>query len=350
VIGWTGRGNYGHAIDVAWKTYPGVEIVGVADDNAEGLSKAGERLGVRALYSSVEKLLREQKPDVTVVAPRWVDSHLEMVQAAAEARSSVFMEKPMASTLAECDRIVDACDRVHVKLSVAYNMRVCPVLDFLQERLRGGLIGQPQELRGRGKEDRRSGGEDLMVLGTHVFDLMQRFAGNPAWVFGRVSVDGREVKRSDVNANGPEGLGYLAGDTIEAMYGFQGGLTGFFGSKKNPDVTGRRFGLDIYGSKGIVSIRAGHAPQIWHTESPIWTGEPWKRLEPPPGTRPKDQQDAYHLMIADLLEAIEKDREPKAGGRMARWTMEMAMGIYESHKRGGRVALPMEKREHPLAG
>ncbi|MBM3813704.1 MAG: Gfo/Idh/MocA family oxidoreductase [Acidimicrobiia bacterium] len=349
IIGRTGRGNYGHNIDVAWKTYPGVQVVGVADDNPEGLRKAGERLGVSALYASYEKMLRDQKPEVTVIASRWVDAHREMALAAAEARSSIFMEKPIAPNLAQCDRIIDACDRVHGKTSIAHNMRVCPILDFVEARVREGLIGQVQELRGRGKEDRRAGGEDMMVLGTHVFDLMRRFAGDPQWVSARVTVEGREAKRSDVNPNGAEGLTYLAGDTIEAMYGFSGGMTGYFGSKKNPDVSGRRFGLDLYGSAGILSIRAAHSPLVYQTASPTWTGEPWKRLEIPKHIGPHNELEAYHLMIADLLEAIEKDREPQASARVARWTLEMAHGAYESHKRGARVALPLVNREHPLA-
>ena len=45
------------------------------------------------------------------------------------------------------------------------------------------------------------------------------------------------------------------GDRIHAMYGFQGGSVGYFGSMKNSDGNGGRFGIDIYGSRGIVSIR-----------------------------------------------------------------------------------------------
>jgi predicted dehydrogenase len=348
VIGRTGKGNYGHGLDTAWKTYPGVEIVGVADDNAEGLKQAGARLGVSALYSDYARMLREQKPQIVVIGPRWLDAHLEMTVAAAEARASVFMEKPMARTPAECDRMIDACERAHVKMAVAYNMRTCPILDWVQEQLRSGIIGDIQELRGRGKEDRRAGGEDMMVLGTHVFDLMRRFAGDPEWVFARIAEGDRDFRKTDVRMDGPEGMGPIGGSAIDAMYGFPGGRTAFFGTRRNSDVSGVRFGLDIYGSRGVMAIRAAHVPDVWVMDSVKWTGQPWKRLEPPAGMRPNSQQDAYHLMIDDLLEAIEKDREPVAGGRNARWTIEMAMGAYASHKAGGRVKLPLAKRDHPL--
>lgn len=44
VIGHTGRGNYGHGLDVVWRKIPGVEIVGVADADPNGLEKAMRRL------------------------------------------------------------------------------------------------------------------------------------------------------------------------------------------------------------------------------------------------------------------------------------------------------------------
>jgi predicted dehydrogenase len=348
VIGRTGKGNYGHSLDTSWKTYPGVEIVAVADENPDGLKKAGERLGTRALYTSYSKMLAAEKPAFVVIGPRWIDQHLEMVLACAEAHSHIFMEKPMARTPAECDRMIDACDRAHVKMSVAHNMRVCPIVDFAERRVKEGIIGEVQELRGRGKEDKRAGGEDLMVLGTHVFDLMRRFAGDPHWALGRVSVKGREARHEDVIRDGPEGMGPVAGDQIEGMFGFGGGVTGYFGSKLNSDTSGKRFGLSIYGSRGVMVIPGAHVPEIQVMESSTWTGAPWKRIEIPAGTGPRDLQSAYHLMIADQLQAVENDTEPVSGGRNARWTIEMAMSLYESHKRGGRVRLPLEKREHPL--
>ena len=56
-----------------------------------------------------------------------------------------------------------------------------------------GLIGRLLEVRTRGKEDHRSGGEDLMVLGTHCLYLMRLFAGDPLWCSARVTQDGRDI-------------------------------------------------------------------------------------------------------------------------------------------------------------
>ena len=155
----------------------------------------------------------------------------------------------------------------------------------------------------------------MMVLGTHVFDLMRRFAGDPEWVFARLVEGDRPFRKTDVRMDGPEGMGPIGGTAIDAMYGFAGGRTAFFGTRRSSEIGGTRFGLDLYGSRGVLAIRAAHVPEVWVLPSVNWTGQPWKRLEIPAGTRPRDLEDAYHLMIDDLLDAITKDKEPVAGGR-----------------------------------
>ncbi len=348
VIGRTGRGNYGHLLDIAVRTYPGMDVVAAADEDPEGLRRAAERLRVKKAYADWRRMLEEVRPDIAVIAPRWVDCHLEMALGAAEAGAHVFMEKPMARTPAECDRIIEACDRKGLKIVVAHNMRVSPILDAVEAKVRDGMIGEIQELRGRGKEDRRAGGEDLIVLGTHIFDLMRRFAGDPLWASGRVTVRGRPITGADVRRDAPEGLGMIAGDAVAGMFAFRDGLTGYFGSKRSSETSGKRYGLDLYGSRGIIAVRAGMIPRIWYTESVSWTASKWKPFPLEPLTLPLTRLESVHLLVRDLVEAIEQDREPAASGRTARWTIEMAMSLYESQRQGRRVAFPLEFRGHPL--
>src|SRR6185295_18016683 len=79
-----------------------------------------------------------------------------------------------------------------------------------------GLIGQLMEVRTRGKEDHRAGGEDMMVLGTHCMYLMRMFAGDPLWCTARVTQDGRDITVADRRA-ATEPLGPVAGDTIHVL-------------------------------------------------------------------------------------------------------------------------------------
>jgi predicted dehydrogenase len=325
-----------------------MDIVAVADENPEGLKAAAERLRVRAAYTHWDKMLREVRPEIVVIGPRWVDCHLDMVLAAAEVGASIFMEKPMGRTPAECDTMIAACDQAKVKMVVAHNMRTCPILDVVQEKIAAGIIGDLQEIRCRGKEDRRAGGEDMMVLGTHCFDLMRRFAGDPDWAGARICADGHEITRDDIRHDGPEGMGPIAGDDIAGTFAFQNGINAYFASRKSAETSGKRWGIDLYGSQGFITIRASHVPTVHITESISWQGAQWKPFPLPAGTEPRSNLEANHLLVRDLVDAIEKDREPAAGGRTARWAVEMAMALYEAQRTGSRVNFPLQNRDNPL--
>ena len=56
----------------------------------------------------------------------------------------------------------------------------------------------------------------------------------------------------------------------------------------------------------------------------------------------------HHLAILDLLEAIEKDRQPLDGVYVARDVTEMILAIFESQRMNAPVALPLKNRRHPL--
>ena len=59
MIGHSGRGGYGHGLDVAWRRILGVEIVGIADPDKEGCQKALDRLKLNRGYSDYRKMLQE---------------------------------------------------------------------------------------------------------------------------------------------------------------------------------------------------------------------------------------------------------------------------------------------------
>ena len=56
VIGRTGKGNYGHGLDVAWKSVENVEIVAVADEDEKGRAAAATRLGVKNTYADYKEM------------------------------------------------------------------------------------------------------------------------------------------------------------------------------------------------------------------------------------------------------------------------------------------------------
>ncbi len=54
------------------------------------------------------------------------------------------------------------------------------------------------------------------------------------------------------------------------------------------------------------------------------------------------------LMLRDLIEAIEEDRDPFASGRDGRDCLEMIHATWESHRQQARVPMPLIPRDHPL--
>ena len=168
VIGRTGKGNYGHALDTVWLKTDRAELVAVADENEAGRAAAAKRLKAPAAYADYREMLARERPQIVSVAPRWPDCHRDMVLACAEHGASVFLEKPVSPTLREADEMVAACEKHHVKCAVAHQTRYSPRYHRVKALIAEGAIGDVLELRGRGKEDRRGGGEDLMVLGVHI--------------------------------------------------------------------------------------------------------------------------------------------------------------------------------------
>ncbi|MGE0756188.1 MAG: Gfo/Idh/MocA family protein [Pirellulaceae bacterium] len=355
VIGHTGKGNYGHGVDMVWREMPNCEVVAVADADEKGRADAAKRLNAPQAFADYRQLLDETKPDIVGIGPRWVDQHRDMVVAAAERGIHIYMEKPFCRTLEEADQIIAACESKDVKLAIAHQTRYSPKLHAVRTMIEEGRLGRILELRGRGKEDRRGGGEDLWVLGSHVMNLIHFFGGEPNWCFATVRQKNVPITKSDVQ-EGAEGLGPLAGDNVAAMYGMDDGATAYFATTR--DTAGNRFGLQIYGSKGIVEILTGHLPSVQFLPDPTWSpgrsGAKWIPVSSAGPGKPEELKDGgLHggnvLAVKDLIAAIEEDRHPECSMYEGRTTVEMILAVFESQRTGGPVAFPLQNRKHPLS-
>jgi predicted dehydrogenase len=356
VIGRTGRGNYGHGLDVVWKTIDNVEIVAVADEDAKGRAAATERLKAKNSYADFREMLDKEKPQIVSVADRWLDRHRDMVVACAEAGASIFLEKPFCRTLEEADAMITTCERHHVKLAIAHQTRYSPRLDRVKELINAGTLGDLIEMRARGKEDARGGGQDLMVLGTHLMDLMRFLAGDARWCFARVMQGDKVITKADVK-DGGEGMGLMAGDRIVAQYGFDKGIVGSFGTHRARVNLGARFGLQLYGTKGIITLTTGSLPAAYFLPDPSWSpGKSkvaWEEISSAGLGKPEPLKDGglgqgNIWIVQDLIEAIEKDRQPRGSMYDGRAALEMILAVYESQRKNGPIALPLENRKHPL--
>jgi predicted dehydrogenase len=357
VIGRTGRGNYGHDVDMVWLDVPGMQIVAVADESDEGRAAAAERLRAPAAYADYREMLERERPDLVGIAPRWVDCHRDMLIACADVGvRGALLEKPMARNLVEADEMVAACRRTGMKVAMCHQTRYSPRVGVARELIAAGRIGDLLEVRARGKEDKRGGGEDLMTLGTHVFDLMRHLAGDPAWCYARVTQDDKPVTHAEVR-DGAEGMGPLAGDAVTAMYGLPQGATGFFASDRAAHGAAARFGLHVLGTKGQIILGTGSRPHAYLLEDSAWSpgqsGAAWQPITSAGVGQPEPQTDSSlrfgnGFIVRDLIRCVEEDRQPMGSIHDGRAALEMIMAVYESHRLSAPVPLPLPERAHPL--
>lgn len=362
-IGHTGRGGFGHELHLPYQYLPNTKMVAIADPNEEGRKKAIADSAAERGYADYREMLAKEKLDIVSVSPRESAEHREMILAAADAGAHIFCDKPLAVDLTECDTIVDACDKAGVKLAVAKQCRFIEPYLTAKKMLEDGEIGDLLAMHARGKEDHRGGGEDTVVLGVHMADLMRWIAGDAHWVFGRVTDGGCEITKADA-WHPKEQNGLVAGDSIHAMYGFDNGVVGHFVSVRNQHVRGDRWGIVFVGTKGSIAIRffmdMESASKMRITKSKVVPeeGGEWTLLDIPPEPPVPGSPDpatghpptrGNRLAVADLIRAVEEDREPLVSARDGRWALEMILGIYTSHLSGCRVAFPLKDRKHPLA-
>ncbi|HEY3964188.1 MAG TPA: Gfo/Idh/MocA family oxidoreductase [Planctomycetaceae bacterium] len=356
IIGSTGRGDYGHGMDVAWKEIPQAEIVGLADDSEQGRSAAVARTGAKTAYADYRQMIEKERPTIVSICQRWIDRHHEMIMACVERGIHVFMEKPFCRTLQEADQIVRTCEMTHAKLAIAHQTRYCPIIPVVKRMIAEGQLGTILEMRARGKEDQRGGSEDLWVLGSHLMNLMQVFAGDPVSCFTTVTSKGRPITKRDV-IEGNEGLGPLAGDAVEASYQFADGVTGHFSSRRAQEGKPSRFGLQIFGSKGVVEYLTGYLPAVNFLPDPSWSpgrsGAKWQTVTSAGVGKPEPIQATgipagNVAAIKDLLAAIEQNRQPLCSAESGRTIIEMIMAAFESQRLGKPVRFPLDNRQHPL--
>jgi predicted dehydrogenase len=195
-----------------------------------------------------------------------------------------------------------------------------------------------------------------MVLGTHIMDLMRFLAGDPRWCHAVVLQGGNRASRADVREGG-EGMGPIAGDRINASYGFDGGVMGYFGTHRAAHGASTRFGLTVYGSKGVIQLTTGSLPAAFLLEDPSWfpgrSKSQWTEITSAGVGKPETLKDGglglgNIWIVKDLIEAIEKDRQPLGSMYDGRAALEMILATYESHRLKGPVEMPLKNRQHPL--
>jgi predicted dehydrogenase len=289
-----------------------------------------------------------------------------MVEAAAAAGCHIYCEKPFAGDLAAADRMTSVCKAAGVKLAIAHQWRAMPPIRKAIRDVRAGKYGRLLRMSARPKDDSRGGGEELIVHGTHWFDLMIALADKPQWVSGHVAVGPRDATVADAR-EATEPVGPTAGDSISAAFGFPKGVRGYFESTANLTKRGESkfdnlYGLRLECERALVCFRQPGdvfvypAPLVLPDLETLKWEKTWiEDWHFTPEHKPKPIRKTWlkfgnTTLANDILDAIEKDRDPLPSGENALFITEMVQGVYASHlTEGRRLPIPLKNRAHPLA-
>ena len=361
-----------HGLEFAFRGLPNIEVVALVESNTDKLAEKMAEVKAKRHYTSCEALLEKETPDIVVLTSRLAEDHFPQIRLFAERGCHIYCEKPLSVYLHEADEIVQIAEKNKIIISMAHPCRNGLGFVTMKRLVHSGKIGTPLTIQGWGKSDHRGGGEDMMTLGTHIFDLMIYFFGVPECVSADVRVDGKPFVGPELTQT-VEPIGPAAGDELFATFRFPGGVNGIFESRRNLyKFSGdNRMGICVMGSKGMLSCRFSDGDREPHTlrfsnvpcaaakESVVETIE---LLEDRviPGAEPVDYSyglggpgglifyEAGRYAVYDLMQSILENRQPITNIYDARAALEMIYGVYSSHIRKTPIEFPLKDRTHPL--
>lgn len=214
-----GLGKMGVAHTAVLATIPDVELVGLSDHHAP-LGRSVRGLGHRApFFDNPSKLLEKTSPEVVFICTQ-PDAHRPLAEMALEAGAAIFVEKPLAHTLAEAEALAAAVQRHGKPAACGYNLAFVPIFAAAHHALDTGVLGQVQQARasmylsqtfgprkGWMYDLSRSGGGVLSNVSSHLLFLLQWMLGTPVearasgqWFFGEVEDEIHAMMRLESGA------------------------------------------------------------------------------------------------------------------------------------------------------
>ena len=184
-----------------WNELEGAKLVAAADPNPPLLEKARAEYGVDRGYADYRELLASEKPDILLVATDNAGT-AGIVEAAAAQGVHVMSEKPMSGTLAQADRMVEACQRARVQLLINWPTAWSPCIQTIDRLVNEGEIGAVHKVKylaaHQGPKEigcstyfyewlydpQRNGAGALMDYCCYGADLAAHWLGRPASVVG----------------------------------------------------------------------------------------------------------------------------------------------------------------------
>jgi UDP-N-acetyl-2-amino-2-deoxyglucuronate dehydrogenase len=350
-----GCGKVGHLHAAALQSLPESEFVAVCARSSEKANAFAAKYHVGA-FTDVQDMITKAKVEaICICTPH--PQHAAPAIAAAQAGAHVLVEKPLASSLADCDAMLAAARASHTIISTVCQRRFYPPCQRIHHALQDGRLGQPalgiatmfgwrdeayyqsDPWRGTWKHE---GGGVLVNQSPHQLDLLLWYLGEPEEVFGYWA-----------NLNHP----YIeVDDTAVAVVRFKNGALGNIvtSNSQNPALHVR---VSVHGTNGASAgvqtdggamFVAGMSNILEPPFNDIWTirGEEhllaqWKEEDARLFNSVKPMEYFHRLQIQDFLRAIIEQRQPSITGEDGRRTVELFTAIYRATRDRKPVRFPL---------
>ncbi len=309
----------------------GARLVAVGHYDADRFAAISARFGVPC--RSYDEILADPNVDaVCVCTPS--GQHAAQAIAAAQAGKHVLVEKPMALSLADADRMIATCREQNVRLGVVLQRRAEPLFRRVHAAIRGGDLGDitlgvvtmpyvrdeayyaQADWRGTWALD---GGGVLMNQGIHIIDLLVWFMGDPVEVHAFADTLHRSVEVEDT-----------AGAALRFANGGMATVTATVTA-----APGFPHRLEVYGTNGGIQIE-GEEVVRWTLADPSRaTVEPWapatEQADAGAGGDPRGIRPSGHIAIlGQFMDAIRRGEDPPIDGAEGRRSLAAILSIYQA--------------------
>jgi UDP-N-acetylglucosamine 3-dehydrogenase len=247
-MGVIGLGWFGEIHCETLAGIPSIELAALCTRKPDRLAEQARKFGVKKTYSDYRDMLVDKEIDAVSVVTMW-DQHTDPTVAALEAGKHVFLEKPMASTMADCNKIIAAAKKAKGILQIGHICRFNPRYRMAKQAVDEGRIGKIVAMSSRRNIPAAWTPEILNKIGPivgdaiHDTDLMIWFTGDRVKSAYAQTVSVRNLKFPDIG---------------QTMYRFKGGATATLETvwcmpDKTPfDIDER---MSIIGTEGIIHVQ-----------------------------------------------------------------------------------------------
>lgn len=325
---------YSHA--AAYAAVPGTLVVAVCDLRADLIERFKAEWGgiwpeVRG-YTDYREMLARESPDIVSVATP-DHAHADIVtEACRSGVKGIYCEKPIATTLADADRMIAAASAAGISMTINHTRRWHSDYVAARQWVREGGIGDL--LFGAVM----LGGPRSMLFrnGTHIVDILDYFIDDgPEWVIAHLGAGFERYGPAYTGGGGhdpardPDGI---------AVIQYKNGVRAVYKGIRNSAVLAE---FDFHGTAGRLRLVNNRRGELELAE--VFQVDPNGLLSGRPLPRAHYRAGLMQAAVEDLIGQMERGRETLSPPRSARRTLAILLAILQSHHLGGvKVSFPIQ--------